>query len=347
MKYDANILKSTVPPPRWQDLVKPYQQAENRRAVWQVVNTILPLGATYYFMYRSLSWHYGVTILLTLVAAGLSIRTFIIQHDCGHGSFFSSQKANDFVGTICGFLSLIPYYQWRHEHAIHHATSGNLARRGVGDVTTLTVREYLALTRWQRFSYAIYRQPLVMLLIGPTFIFGIMSRVVGPHSGKREKFNVHLTTGMVLAQLGGWSWVIGWQTVLLLWAPVFLIAGAAGIWLFYVQHQYENTYWRTPEEWDYSPSALEGSSYYRLPRLLQWFTGNIGFHHIHHLSPRIPNYRLEECHDQTPLFQKVTTFGIRESLRCARLRLWDEENRRMVGFDYARSLSPRSPEVTA
>jgi len=347
VKYDASVMKSTVPPPRWQDLVKPYQQAQNRRAVWQVVNTILPLGVTYYLMYRSLSWHYGATILLTLVAAGLSIRTFIIQHDCGHGSFFSSQKANDLVGTFCGFLSLIPYYQWRHEHAIHHATSGNLARRGVGDVTTLTVREYLALNRWQRIGYAIYRQPLVMLLIGPTFIFGIMSRVVGPHSGRREKLNVHLTTGMVLAQLAGWSWLIGWQTVLLLWAPVFLIAGAVGIWLFYVQHQYENTYWRAPEEWDYSPSALEGSSYYRLPRLLQWFTGNIGFHHIHHLSPRIPNYRLEECHDQTPLFQKVTTFGIWESLRCARLRLWDDENRRMVGFDYARSHSAQPPEVTA
>lgn len=347
MKYDASVLKSTVPPPRWQDLVKPYQQADNRRAVWQVINTILPLGVTYYLMYRSLSWHYGATILLTLVAAGLSIRTFIIQHDCGHGSFFSSQKANDLVGTFCGFLSLIPYYQWRHEHAIHHATSGNLARRGVGDVTTLTVHEYLALSRWQRLVYAVYRQPLVMLLIGPTFIFGIMSRVVGPHSGRREKLNVHLTTGMVLAQLVGWSWLIGWQTVLLLWAPVFLIAGAVGIWLFYVQHQYDNTYWRAPEEWDYSPSALEGSSYYRLPRLLQWFTGNIGFHHIHHLSPRIPNYRLEECHVQTPHFQKVTTFGIWESLRCARLRLWDEENRRMVGFDYARSHSSETPEVTA
>lgn len=338
MKYDSKVIKSTTPPPRWQDLVKPFQTPETVRGIWQIVNTIVPLFLIYYAMYRSLSYSYWLTLLLALPTAGLYVRTFIIQHDCGHGSFFSSPKANDIVGTFCSFFSIIPYYQWRHEHAIHHATSGDLSRRGVGDINTLTVKEYLAATPWQRFYYGIYRHPLVFTLIGPTYVFGIFSRFVGKNSGAREKRNVYLTNLVLLAQLVGWSMAIGFKAVAMIWLPVFLIGGGTGVWLFYVQHQYENSYWRTTREWDYATSALQGSSYYRLPRLLQWFTGNIGFHHIHHLSPKIPNYKLQECHDQTPLFQQVNTFGIIESLKCARLRLWDEENRRMVGFDHLKTL---------
>ncbi|MFN7828729.1 MAG: fatty acid desaturase [Acidobacteriota bacterium] len=338
MKYDSNVIKSTEPPPRWQDLVKPYQKSDNLRSIWQLVNTIIPLFVMYYAMYRSLSYSYWLTLLLALPTAGLHIRTFIFQHDCGHGSFFSSSKANDIVGTICGFISIIPYYQWRHEHAIHHATSGDLSRRGIGDVNTLTVKEYLALSKWKRFLYAAYRNPIIMFLIGPIFVFGLASRFVGKNSGKREARNVYLTNAGILAQIVGWSMVIGLKSVVLLYLPTFVISGGVGIWLFYVQHQFDHSYWRQTSEWDYATSALQGSSYYRLPRLLQWFTGNIGFHHIHHLSPKVPNYRLQKCHEATPLFQNVTTFGILESFKCAPLRLWDEEHRRMVGFDYVRSI---------
>lgn len=337
MKYDSNVIKSTTPQPRWQDLVRQFQTPDTLQGIWQVLNTIIPFFAMFYLMYRSMSYSYWLTLLIALPTAGFSVRTFIIQHDCGHGSFFSSSKANDLVGTFCGFLSIIPYYQWRHEHAIHHATSGDLSRRGIGDVNMVTVDEYLAMTRWQRIYYGIYRNPLVMTLIGPTYIFGLASRFVGKHSGAREKRNVYLTNVVILGQIIVWSMLIGFKTFMMIWAPVFLIAGAVGIWLFYVQHQYEGTYWKRTEEWDYATSALQGSSYYKLPRILQWFTGNIGFHHIHHLSPKIPNYKLQRCHEQTPLFQNVKTFGIRESFKSASLRLWDEENQRMVGFDHLRS----------
>ena len=341
MKYDSTVIKSTTPPPRWQDLVKPYQTPETLKSVWQVVNTVIPLFLMFYVMYRGMSYSYWLTLLLAIPTAGLMVRLFIIQHDCGHGSFFKSSKANDLVGTFCAFLTGIPYFQWRHEHAIHHATSGDLQRRGVGDVNTLTVNEYLALPPLKRFEYAFYHHPLVMLLIGPTYVFGLCSRFVGKHSGKRERNNVYLTNAVILAQIVGWSWLIGFKTFMLLWGPVFIIAGVAGVWLFYVQHQYENTYWRNTKEWDYATAAVQGSSFYHLPRILQWFTGNIGYHHIHHLSPKIPNYKLQRCHEETPMFQTAVELTFRESLKCASLRLWDEEHRKMVGFAYLKTLAAR------
>ncbi len=339
MKYDSTVVKA-VPPPRWQDLVRPYQTSETVKSVWQMVNTLLPLAACYYAMYLSLD-RYWLTLLLALPTAGLTVRTFIIQHDCGHGSFFKSSRANDLVGSFCGFLTLIPYHQWRHEHSIHHATSGDLDRRGVGDVNTLTVREYLALPRRKRIEYAIYRHPLIMLLIGPTYIFGICSRFVGMHSGPRERRSVYLTNFMLLAQLLGWSYLIGFTTFISLWLPGFLISGAAGIWLFYVQHQYETTYWHRSGDWDYATAAIQGSSLYHLPAILHWFTGNIAFHHVHHLSPKIPNYKLQRCHEENPFFQSVRSLTLRESLRSASLRLWDEEHGCMVGFG---DLKARSAE---
>lgn len=338
MKYDSNIIKSTATPPRWQDLVKKYQTPENWRSVWQIVNTVIPYLAMWYLMYRSLSYSYWLTLLLALPTAGLLMRTFIIQHDCGHGSFFKSTKANDWVGTFCGFITMVPYYQWRHEHAIHHASSGDLTRRGTGDVNTLTVKEYLALSRWERLKYRLYRHPLVMLTIGPQFVFLIWQRFVGAHSGRRERRNVYLTNVVLAAIWTSLCLTMGVKAFLMIWIPTILVSGAVGVWLFYIQHQYEDTYWRSGEEWDYVTAAIMGSSYYKLPRVLQWFSGNIGFHHIHHLSPKIPNYKLEQCHRDTPLFQEAKVIRFWESLPAAALRLWDEEQQKMVGFRHLKQL---------
>jgi omega-6 fatty acid desaturase (delta-12 desaturase) len=334
MKFDSDVIKSATVTPHWQDLVKKYQVPDNWRSVWQIANSVVPYAATWYLMYRSLSVSYWLTLLLAPLAAGFMTRIFIIFHDCGHGSFFKSSKANHVVGTVCGVLTHTPYFQWTREHAIHHASSGDLSRRGVGDVTTLTVKEYLALSKWGRLKYRLYRNPLVMLGVGPHFIFLFVQRFTGKHSGRRERNNVYVTNLGLLAVYGSLWWLIGLKALLMISAPIVIIAGAAGVWLFYVQHQYDETYWRDRGEWDYATSALLGSSYYKLPRVLQWFSGNIGFHHIHHLSPKIPNYKLQRCHEENPLFQESTVLGIRTSLKTASMKLWDEERQRMVGFSH-------------
>src|SRR5574341_434476 len=332
MKFDSSVLKSTATVPHWQDLVKKYQSPDRWQSVWQIINSFVPFFLLYYLMYRSLSFSYGLVLLLALPAAGLLMRIFIVQHDCGHGSFFKSSRANAIVGTICGVLTLTPYHQWRHEHAIHHASSRDLDRRGVGDVTTLTVKEYLALSRWERFCYRFYRHPLTLLLIGPVYIFMLKHRFVGKASRRRERNSVYLTNAMLLAVFLALGLTIGFKNFILIWLPVQMISGIIGVWLFYVQHQYEDTYWRSGDEWDYTTAAVMGSSYYKLPRVLQWFSGNIGFHHIHHLSPKVPNYKLQQCHEETLLFQSSTVLRFRESLKSLSLRLWDEERQRLVGF---------------
>jgi omega-6 fatty acid desaturase (delta-12 desaturase) len=334
MKFDSGVIKSVTVTPHWQDLVMKYQVPDDWRSVWQIANSVIPYLMMWYLMYRSLSVSYWLTLLLAPLAAGFMTRIFIIFHDCGHGSFFKSSKANHIVGTVCGILTHTPYFQWTREHAIHHASSGDLSRRGVGDVTTLTVKEYLALSKWGRLKYRLYRNPLVMLGIGPHFIFLFWQRFTGKHSGRRERNNVYVTNLGLLAMYGSLWWVMGLKTLLMISAPIVIIAGAAGVWLFYVQHQYEETYWRDRGEWDYATSALLGSSYYKLPRVLQWFSGNIGFHHIHHLSPKIPNYKLQQCHEENPLFQESTVLGIRASLKTASMKLWDEERQQMVGFNH-------------
>jgi len=339
MKFDSGVIKSATVTPHWQDLVKKYQVPDNWRSVWQIANSVLPYVAMWYLMYRSLSVSYWLTLLLAPLAAGFMTRIFIILHDCGHGSFFKSSKANHAVGAICGVLAHTPYFQWTREHAIHHASSGDLSRRGVGDVTTLTVKEYLALSKWGRLKYRLYRNPLVMLGVGPHFIFLLTHRFAGKHSGRRERNNLHMTNLGMLALYGSLWLLMGLKALLMVLAPIMIIAGAAGVWLFYVQHQYEETYWRDRGEWDYATSALLGSSYYKLPRVLQWFSGNIGFHHIHHLSPKIPNYKLQRCHEENPLFQESTVLGLRASLKTASMKLWDEERRRMVGFNHISTAS--------
>lgn len=322
----------------WQRLVAKYQTPDLKRSIWQVINTFSPYFILLYAMYLSLSYSYWLTLLLAIPAGGLLTRIFIIFHDCGHGSFFKSQRANHILGTICGVLVFTPYYQWRFEHAVHHATSGDLDRRGTGDIVTLTVKEYLERTAWQRFTYRLYRNPLVLLGIGPWYTFLVSQRFTNSISRKRERYSVYFTNLVILAIAAVMWATIGLPTYLMIQLPVAFIAGLGGIWMFYIQHQFEGTYWESHDDWDYATAALRGSSYFKLPKVLQWFTGNIGLHHIHHLSSRIPNYALQQCLDENPTFQDVTTITLWSSLKSLRLNLWDEERRQLVSFGHLKLL---------
>ena len=316
----------------WKQLVAKYQHASLRRALWQLSNTLIPYVAIWYLMYLSLEVSYWLTGGLALLAAGFLVRIFIIFHDCGHGSFFASRKANDALGFIAGALIFTPYHHWRWEHALHHASAGDLDRRGTGDVWTLTVQEYLEASRWKRFAYRLTRSPFVLFVLAPLFLFLIKQRFSSSRAGRRERHSVYWTNLALLGLGAGLASVFGVKAYLLLQLGVVMAAGSAGVWLFYVQHQFESVYWERREEWDYCAAALKGSSFYKLPRVLQWFSGNIGFHHIHHLSPRIPNYSLEQCHRAEPLFQTVKPVTLLSSLQSLTFRLWDEQQRKLVGF---------------
>jgi omega-6 fatty acid desaturase (delta-12 desaturase) len=323
---------------KWREIVARYQTPGVKPAVWQLVSTLVPLIVSFVLMYWSLSVSYWLTLLLAIPAAGLTIRTFIIMHDCGHGSFLPSKTWNNVIGWITGILTTTPYAHWRREHAIHHATSGHLEQRGTGDISTMTVREYLSASPLRKFWYRIYRNPVILLGFGPAFLFIKHRWPTRSIAGRKEVWNVHLTNLALAALITTLSLLIGFREFMLIWLPIFLLSGSAGVWLFYVQHQFEDAYWRGGEDWDYATAAVAGSSYFRLPKVLQWFTGNIGFHHVHHLSPKIPNYRLEKCHRENPTFQKVVTLTLRESIHTLGLRLWDEESGRMVGFGHLRRL---------
>ncbi|HTP02288.1 MAG TPA: fatty acid desaturase [Anaerolineales bacterium] len=317
---------------RWQDAVARYSRPDVRRSVWQVVNTLVPFFALWYVMIRSLEVGYWLTLLLSIPTAGFMVRIFIIFHDCGHGSFFKSRRANDIMGIITGLINFTPYYYWKHEHAIHHATAGDLDRRGIGDVYTMTVQEYLDAPWWKRFGYRVFRNPVVMFLFGPTIVFVFAQRVPRPGTGRREAASIWWTDLAVVLMVGAMCWLIGWQAYLLVQVPVMIIGGGVGVWMFYVQHNFDPTYWDRTEQWQFAKAGLDGSSFYKLPPILQWFTGNIGFHHIHHLSPKIPNYRLPECYEENEIFQ-IKPMTLLFSLKGLRLRLWDEKRRIMVGWE--------------
>lgn len=322
-----------VTTPDWKAIVARYQSPDLRRSLLQLGNTLLPLAVLLVAMYYALSVSYWLTLALAVPAAGFLVRTFIIMHDCGHGSFLPSRKWNDAVGFFTGVLTLTPYVQWRHDHAIHHAGSGNLDRRGHGDITTLTIREYLALPWLGRVRYLTGRSPLVMFGLGPIWlVLKQRFQALGPDAGWRERMSVQATNITLVALVALFSLLIGLKSVVLVYFPVFFLAGAAGIWLFYVQHQFDDAYWAGKADWSYTTAAVAGSSYFKLSRPLQWFTGNIGFHHVHHLNPRIPNYRLERCHADNPMFQGVVTLTLWESVKTMRLRFWDEDRRRMVTY---------------
>ncbi len=318
----------------WSRILAPYKRPDRRRALIQLFDTAAPFIGLWVMMLVSLKISYLLTLLLAIPTAGLLVRLFIIQHDCGHGSFWRSQRANHALGFVLGVVTLTPYRYWRRTHAIHHATSGNLDRRELGDVTTLTVSEYRAAGRWRRIAYRIYRNPIVLLVVGPIWQFLIKHRLPwdAPRGWKSEWASVLWTDLILAAIVTTMALTVGIVPFLLVWAPVFVLSGAAGVWLFYVQHQFEDTYWERQEEWDFHLAGIQGSSFYDLPAVAHWFTGNIGYHHVHHLSSRIPNYRLRECMAEVPDLAHVTRLTFRQSLASLNLTLWDEQAGRLVRF---------------
>lgn len=330
----------------WKEIVAKYQKASVPRAVWQIANTLIPYAALWYLMYLALSVSYWLVVPLAVLAGGFMMRLFIIHHDCGHGSFFSSRTANDVLGFITGVLTFTPYYHWRWEHAAHHATSGDLDRRGLGDIWTLTVQEYLESSRWRRFAYRLARNPVILFVLAPFYMFLIKHRFPKARASRRERRSVYWTNLAIAGWAAGLIWIFGIQAYLVIQLTIMAIAGTAGVWLFYVQHQFEGVYWERSENWDYATAALKGSSFYKLPKVLQWFSGNIGFHHIHHLSSRIPNYHLEKCHKAEPLFQTVKAVTLFASFKSFTFRLWDEQRRRLIGYRELRTLR-RQPKRAA
>ena len=319
--------------PATQQLAK-YKIPRRWKSCWQVANSVLPFCGLWYLMTLSISWSYFLTLALAVPAAGFLVRIFIIQHDCGHHSFFRNRRANDALGSACGILTLTPFQLWMRTHARHHVSSGDLSHRGQGDVGVLTVDEYLSRSRFGRLRYRLYRNPLIRFVLGASFLFLIQQRFTFgiPRAWHRERRSVHITNvGILVMIAGGWL-TVGLPTFFLIHGPIVVLAAAIGSWLFFVQHQFEDAYWQPHESWNFTRSALEGSSYYRLPTILQWFTGNIGFHHIHHFDSRIPNYNLPACYAAEPAFQQAVTLGIRDSLKCTQLKLWDEDRQRMVTF---------------
>lgn len=328
-------------------MIAEYQKPSLRSAVWQIVNTLVPYIATWVAIYFSLSYSYWLTAGLVVLLGLLTMRTFIIFHDCCHGSFFESPRACQIVGYITGMLAFTPFGQWRWEHNVHHASSGHLDKRGTGDVWMMTLQEYLEASRWKRFSYRLARNPIILFIVGPLYLFLIWQRFPSPKASVKEKNSAHFMNigiGLMALIMGS---IFGFGTYLLLIVGTMLVAGGAGVWMFYVQHQYEGVYWERAEEWDYTAAALQGSSFYKLPRILQWFTGNIGFHHIHHLSPRIANYNLERCHNEIPIFQQIKPITLLSSLKSLGYRFWDEERQEMVGYAGLREFMRRQGQQTA
>lgn len=316
----------------WLQIISRYNFPDTAKSWWQLINSVVPYVFAWVLMVWSLTVSYWLTLLISIFAAGFLIRIFIIFHDCGHGSFFKSKKLNAIVGIITGLFVFTPYHKWHRDHYIHHNTVGNLDKRGIGDVSTLTVNEYINLSKWDRFTYRFFRHPLFLFGIAPMLLFVLGHRLTKKYMTFKEQLYVHLTTlgSIVIALL--LIWVIGLKAYVLIQVPVLFVAAGHGIWLFYVQHQYEHVLWVRGDKWNYQKIALMGSSFFKLPRLLQWFTGNIGFHHIHHLSPKIPNYKLPECHYQNPSFQDVKPITFLSSLKTLGLRLWDEDKQMLVGF---------------
>jgi len=314
--------------------LKPYANPDRKRAIWQVVNTFLPYvalwGILIYLFMNGISFF--ITIPILVLASLFLVRIFIIFHDCTHGSFFSSRRANTILGYIAGVLTFTPFRYWQRNHLVHHGTYANLDKRGVGDMWTLTVNEYHALSPAKRLAYRLYRNPLIFLGIGPGYSFLITQRFLHSWEGKNERFSAMVTNVAIVLIAVLASLTIGIQTYLMIQVPIMLIAGAFGVWLFYVQHQFDGVYWAHKEEWDPARAAMEGSSYYKLPKVLQWFTGNIGYHHVHHVLPRIPNYKLQKCYDTTPEMHKDHPLTLKKSLRSMSLKLWDEDQQKLVSF---------------
>ncbi|WP_245443619.1 fatty acid desaturase [Pseudorhodoplanes sinuspersici] len=324
----------------WTRILNRYREPSRIRSVIELAITFLPLVALWFVMWAAVTFvGYWLALLIAVPAAGFLVRLFMIQHDCGHGAFFPHKQANDWIGRVIGVLTMTPYDFWRRSHSLHHATSGNLDRRGIGDIDTLTVREYLGRSRFGRLQYRLYRHPLVMFGIGPAYLFLLQHRLpVGMMRGGWLPWVSTMATNAAMALIAGTLiWFIGLKAFLLVHVPIMLIAASLGVWLFYVQHQFEQTSWNRNANWDLHNAALHGSSHYDLPPVLRWFTANIGIHHIHHLCSRIPYYRLPRVLRDHPELGKIGRLTLLQSLGCVRLTLWDEDRRQLVSFHEARA----------
>ncbi len=315
----------------------PYRQPSSARSLFELAVTVIPFLLAWFLAWAAVDAGYWAGLLLVVPAAGLLVRLFLIQHDCGHGAFFPQRLANDWVGRVLGVLTLTPYDYWRHSHALHHATSGNLDHRGIGDIDTLTVAEFHARTPWRQLRYRLYRHPLVMFGIGPAYLFLLRHRLpMGlMRNGWRPWISAMATNAAIVLLAAAVIWLVGAVPFLLVHLPITLLAAAVGVWLFYVQHQFEETSWEHDGDWSFHEAALHGSSHYDLPPVLRWFTANIGVHHVHHLSSRIPFYRLPEVLRDRPELHNVGRLTLLDSLRSVRLVLWDEKKRRLVSFEEA------------
>jgi omega-6 fatty acid desaturase (delta-12 desaturase) len=320
--------------PTWYRSVTKYARSNFRKSLWQLLDTFIPYCVMWALMLHTVQqgYSYWITLALAVVAAGFMVRIFILFHDCCHGSFFTSRRANTILGYVSGIVTFTPFEDWRYAHNLHHATAGDLDRRGVGAIRTMTKEEYLAAPTRKRLAYRIYRNPFVLFGPGAALLFLFFQRFSSKGAGKRERNSVIFTNLALLLVAGAATWTIGLQTYLSIQLPIIMIGGSLGLWLFYIQHQFEDAYWARHESWDPMKVALEGSSYFKLPKILQWFSGNIGLHHIHHVRPSIPNYHLQECYDEIPGFQAVKAITLRTSLRSLRLGLYDVENRQMISF---------------
>jgi omega-6 fatty acid desaturase (delta-12 desaturase) len=318
----------------YRSMLMPYRAPRLWRSLMQIGTSLVAFFALWTLMWFSLHYSVLITLALAVPAAGCLVRLFILQHDCGHGSFFKSKAANDALGRALSVLTFTPYDRWRKNHAIHHATSGDLDRRGCGDVHMLTVKEYRSRPFLRRLLYRIHRHPLVLFGIGPFVYFVVWQRFTfyERHLSKKERASVYWTNLALLVAVAAMCWLVGYRQFLLIHVPLLVAAASAGAWLFYVQHHFESTYFRRNDDWDYFDAGLDGSSYYELPAVLRWFTADIGLHHVHHLDSQIPNYRLQECFDRNPELQRVARLTLWSSLSCVSLKLWDEDKSEMVGL---------------
>jgi omega-6 fatty acid desaturase (delta-12 desaturase) len=330
----ANTADAVPDARAWIGILATYREPSSRRSITELVITAVPFLLFWALAWACLAVSYWASFAFIVLAAGFLVRLFVLQHDCGHGSFFRSRRANDWVGRVLSVFTLTPYDVWRRDHAIHHAGSGNLEKRGTGDIDTLTVREYRALSRVKRLRYRIYRHPIVLFVLGPAYQFFVRHRwPLGKLSNHLGSWRSTMITNAAIALLAGvMIWLVGPIPFFLIHLPITLIASSVGVWLFYVQHQFEETTWSEAPNWDLHEAALHGSSHYDLPGVLRWITANIGAHHIHHLCSRIPSYRLPEVLKDHPLLASYGRITLMESLRCVRLSLWDEQRARLVSF---------------
>lgn len=330
---NAEIIKNLS---NWREIAAKYQGAETWKSIWQMCNTILPFLGIWVLMYYSLNWSYWITLALAVLNGLFLVRVFIIQHDCGHYAFFNKTKTNDIIGFCCSFLTSIPYKYWARTHQFHHAHNGQLDTITIGDIRTLSIEQYKALSKFEQFRYRMLRNPFVLHIIGPVFYLLVVLRLpleLKAPQWKKFKILQLIHNLLIIGVYVGLSYLLGWKAFLMIQGPILVVFITIAFWFFYVQHQHEETYKAWKNQWEYLLSAIKGSTYYKLPRVFQWFSGNIGFHHIHHLNPRIPNYKLEQCARENKLLNEyITTVTFFQSLKLIFNKLWDEKNERMISF---------------